>query len=68
MLLQHTTTCTAPRALKMGVALDLFVTSQSNALSVRAKLKMFLKIIMQVNPSMARSPNADVSDKFANKR
>lgn len=52
----QTTTCTAPRALKTGVALVPLVTSHSYALKVRAKLNMFLKMIMQVKPSMARSP------------
>jgi hypothetical protein len=45
-----------PRALKIGRACVELATSQSNAFHVRAKLKKFLKMIMHVKPSMARSP------------
>lgn len=44
------------RMLNSGVAWVLLATSHWKALKVSAKLKMFLKMIMQVNPSMARSP------------
>ena len=57
MVNKQATSWTVPRALKTGVAEPPFVISQSNALKVRAKLKMFLKMIKHVKPSMARSPN-----------
>ena len=56
ILVRQTTACTMPSALKSGVALLRFWTSQSKALKVRAKLKTFLKMMVQVNPSIARSP------------
>jgi hypothetical protein len=61
MLSRQTTSWTEATALKMGVALVLVSTSQSNARMVRPQLKTFLKMIMQVNPSMAKSPEAGVS-------
>lgn len=56
MVSKQATSWTVPRALKTGVAASPFVISQSNALNVRAKLKIFLKMIKHVKPSMAKSP------------
>lgn len=57
MVNKQATSWTVPSALKTGVAASPFVISQSNALKVRAKLKMFLKMIRHVKPSMAKSPD-----------
>ena len=56
MLSRQATSCTVANALNSGVAWVWFSINQSKALNVSAKLKMFLKMIMHVNPSIARSP------------
>jgi hypothetical protein len=56
MLSRQTPSWIQARVLNRGVALVPAVTSQSKAFRVRAKLKMFLKMIMQVKPSIAKSP------------
>ena len=61
MLSRQTTSWTDARMLNRGVALVFIWTSHSKALSVKPKLKMFLKMIMQVKPSIAKSPGASVS-------
>lgn len=63
MLVRQMTICTDPMGLNTGVACVSFATSQSYALNVSAKLNMFLKMIMQVKPSMAKSPASHWSAK-----
>lgn len=56
MLSRQTASCTEANTLNSGVALVWFSINQSKALNVSAKLNMFLKMIMHVKPSIARSP------------